>query len=66
MRKVLKVLLLLFAALGILAGCLYLLYWNPKVDIAVTGGAQVFPLTSEQKREDFNYLYETLKNSFLF
>lgn len=64
MRKVLKVLLLLFAALGILAGCLYLLYWNPKVDIAVTGGAQVFPLTSEQKREDFNYLYETLKNSF--
>lgn len=64
MKKGLKILLLSFAALGILAGGLYLLYWNPGVDMAVSNEAQTFPLTTEQKREDFNYLYETLKSSF--
>lgn len=64
MKKALKIFLLSLAVLGILAGCLYLVYWNPKVDITVSNEAQIFPLTAEQKREDFNYLYETLKNSF--
>jgi C-terminal processing protease CtpA/Prc len=64
MKKWLKILLLSLAALGILAGGLYLLYWNSKVDIAVSNEEQIFPLTSQQKREDFNYLYDTLKSGF--
>lgn len=64
MKKALKIILLSLAVLGVLAYCIYLVYRNPKVDIAVSNEVQAFPLTAEQKREDFNYLYETLKSSF--
>lgn len=63
MKKWLKRLLLVFAVIGVLAGCMYFFYWNPGVDITVSGES-VFPLTTEQKLEDFEYLYDTLKAAF--
>lgn len=64
MKKIIKILLIIFAASGIVAGSLYIFYWNAGVDIAVSNTVQAFPLTSQQKLEDFNYLYETLKSGF--
>ncbi len=64
MKKWLKTLLVIFTMLGVLAGGLYGLYWNPKADISVSKEVQSFPLTTEQKLEDFNYLYDTLESSF--
>lgn len=62
-KKWFKRLLLVLAALGVLAGCLYFFYWNSGVDIAVSGES-AFPLTTDQKIEDFEYLYYTLKSAF--
>jgi len=64
MKKWLKTLLIIFTVLGVLAGGIYGLYWNPKVDISVSKEVQSFPLTTEQKLEDFNYLYNSLKSGF--
>jgi len=54
------------AILGVAcAGCLFLYtqVWNSKVDVVVNNAGN-FPLTVEQRLEDFNYLYNILEESF--
>ncbi len=63
MKAVLKVLGTLLILSGIIGLVLYTQFWNPPVQVSVKNEGE-FPLTSQQRVEDFEYLYGLLEESF--
>ncbi|HOL83688.1 MAG TPA: hypothetical protein PKZ62_00120 [Thermoclostridium caenicola] len=61
-RVPLRILLVLVFVIVITSVLIYALLWNPKVDFVVN--QTVFPLTTEQKLEDFEYLYRMLEQNY--
>lgn len=61
-RVLLRILLVLVFVAVIASVLIYTLLWNPRVDFVVNQTA--FPLTTEQKLEDFEYLYRMLEQNY--
>lgn len=59
----LKAIGVIFAILAIFCLFTYTQLWNSKVDFSIKNSVN-FPLTIEQRLEDFDYLYSTLRESF--
>lgn len=62
MKKALRVLGIILLVLLTAAGLYYITIFNARVDYAVNETA--FPLSTEQKLEDFRYLFRTLEQNF--
>lgn len=62
MKKAFGIAGTVFAVIVTAAALFYKVFWNDKVDFEVK--TLSFPLSAEQKLEDFEYLYKTLEDSF--
>lgn len=62
MKKALRIVVTVILIILFIGGLFYKIFWNAQVDFVVN--ETTFPLSTEQKLEDFKYLFRTLEQNF--
>ena len=62
MKKALRIVVTVILIILLIGGLFYKIFWNAQVDFVVN--ETTFPLSTEQKLEDFKYLFRTLEQNF--
>ena len=61
-EKALRIVVTVILIILLIGGLFYKIFWNAQVDFVVN--ETTFPLSTEQKLEDFKYLFRTLEQNF--